>query len=303
VADAMHTPPICQGEDGRVCRLCGIWKPLPQFKKDKRHPTGRSARCLACSREAELGASRARAAPVRAAKAEAKEAAVAHGSQACTGCGVEKSFSEFTPKKRSVTGYRRKCRACHNVDDLRRARARGVGLDRNARRKAEAAAMLRRGALVCSRCGVEKTLDLMMRRSGSIRGYGARCKACSVEHTRRWKTENPEKMAIYLAQQNAREEANPEIRRLKWRKRRARLVGAEGSFTDKDLAEIRRRQKDRCAACRQALHGGGEADHIVALAAGGSNHPRNIQLLCPPCNRKKHVKPMIVFMQELGFLL
>jgi hypothetical protein len=98
--------------------------------------------------------------------------------------------------------------------------------------------MLRRGALVCSRCGVEKTLDLMMRRSGSIRGYGARCKACSVEHTRRWKTENPEKMAIYLAQQNAREEANPEIRRLKWRKRRARLVGAEGSFTDKDLAEI-----------------------------------------------------------------
>jgi hypothetical protein len=29
----------------------------------------------------------------------------------------------------------------------------------------------------------------------------------------------------------------------------------------------------------------------------------NVQLLCPPCNLKKHAKDPIQFMQERGFLL
>jgi 5-methylcytosine-specific restriction endonuclease McrA len=41
----------------------------------------------------------------------------------------------------------------------------------------------------------------------------------------------------------------------------------------------------RCVTCgcQERL----EYDHIIPLAAGGSNTERNIQLLCEPCNRKK----------------
>jgi 5-methylcytosine-specific restriction endonuclease McrA len=45
------------------------------------------------------------------------------------------------------------------------------------------------------------------------------------------------------------------------------------------------RDKGQCAKCgsRERL----EFDHIIPLAAGGSNTERNIQLLCEACNRSK----------------
>lgn len=46
-----------------------------------------------------------------------------------------------------------------------------------------------------------------------------------------------------------------------------------------------RRDRGRCVQCdsNQRL----EYDHIIALANGGSNTERNIQLLCETCNRSK----------------
>ena len=64
------------------------------------------------------------------------------------------------------------------------------------------------------------------------------------------------------------------------------------------------RQKWKCAACRTCLKRSGyHKDHIIALSAGGSNEPVNIQLLCPPCNLKKGKKHPVEFMQSRGFLL
>lgn len=44
-------------------------------------------------------------------------------------------------------------------------------------------------------------------------------------------------------------------------------------------------------------------DHIMPLALGGTNTDDNIQLLCPTCNRSKHAKHPVDFMQQRGFLL
>jgi 5-methylcytosine-specific restriction endonuclease McrA len=44
-------------------------------------------------------------------------------------------------------------------------------------------------------------------------------------------------------------------------------------------------------------------DHIIPLARGGKNEYRNMQVTCPTCNRQKHSKDPIEFMQSRGYLL
>ena len=39
-----------------------------------------------------------------------------------------------------------------------------------------------------------------------------------------------------------------------------------------------------------------DADHIKPKAAGGTNEPSNIQMICSPCNRAKGKKSMAEFM-------
>ncbi len=87
------------------------------------------------------------------------------------------------------------------------------------------------------------------------------------------------------------------------RNRRARKKLAEGRHTSADVARIRSNQRDKCAYCKTPLKGGGHVDHIIALSKGGSNWPRNIQLLCKRCNLSKRDSDPIDFMQSRGLLL
>lgn len=78
---------------------------------------------------------------------------------------------------------------------------------------------------------------------------------------------------------------------------------AEGKYTAVDLRRIFAAQRGKCAACHCSIKKEYHVDHIIALACGGTNWPRNIQLLCPLCNLRKKAKDPIVFMQSLGRLL
>jgi len=83
-------------------------------------------------------------------------------------------------------------------------------------------------------------------------------------------------------------------------RRRARLIGAAGSYS---LAEWRSllATYDRCPMCLRSWHEipapakGGEVitvDHVIPISRGGSNAIDNIQPLCYSCNSAKGDRPM-----------
>ena len=105
------------------------------------------------------------------------------------------------------------------------------------------------------------------------------------EQSRTWRKNNPDKVKVIT------------------HKRRALMCNAEGKFSKDDIHCIRQMQRNKCAICRTSVKKKYHVDHIIPLSRGGSNWPRNLQLLCPTCNVRKSTKDPIKFMQERGFLL
>lgn len=97
--------------------------------------------------------------------------------------------------------------------------------------------------------------------------------------------------------------ANPEKQRVIDRNRKARKRAVEGRHTAKDIQRLYVAQNGKCAYCRIDLSKGFQVDHIIALANGGTNWPKNLQLCCPSCNARKRAKDPIDFAREVGRLL
>jgi hypothetical protein len=130
--------------------------------------------------------------------------------------------------------------------------------------------------------------------------YRRKNKLAIMRRHKIWRDRNPDKTA---AHRKAWRKANPERTRALSNNRRAIKRGADGHYTVADIRRILKLQRHRCAYCPRSLRSGYHVDHIIALAKGGTNWPRNIQCLCPSCNVQKHTKDPIIFAREHGRLL
>lgn len=96
---------------------------------------------------------------------------------------------------------------------------------------------------------------------------------------------------------------NRPARRAQWQNYKARKIANGGTFSQNDINRLMKQQKGKCVVCKGDITELYHVDHIMPLSLGGSNEPKNLQLLCPTCNLTKWNKHPIDFMQSKGFLL
>jgi 5-methylcytosine-specific restriction endonuclease McrA len=135
-------------------------------------------------------------------------------------------------------------------------------------------------------------------------------KARKSEITKRWAAANPERNAANHQRKYANNRESIKSRVDAWRRsniekanlmrrlRKIRIRSAGGVFTRKDSEEMFARQEGLCKACKCSLENGYHVDHIVPVKRGGSSWPKNIQLLCPPCNWSKSTKDNDAWLKE-----
>lgn len=96
---------------------------------------------------------------------------------------------------------------------------------------------------------------------------------------------------------------NRQSYRAAWRAEQAKRRAA-GVYSALDIATIMRRQRGRCAYCRKKIIADEyEIDHIIPIKNGGTSWPRNLQITCPDCNKKKNAKDPLDYARSLGLLL
>lgn len=214
----------------------------------------------------------------------------ANSSKSCSKCGNSKPLSLFYQKASARDGRRSECIACTKAhmdatqaDRLKKAKLRYIekrteAIEYQRKYRSENAETLRAEAR-----------DRYHRNSAERRATMSR-----------YREQNAEKCREIARRYRA---LNKDAVAERDRNKRARRIGAPGRHTANDVRRIYALQRGRCAACRKHLPSSYHVDHITPLARGGTNDAINLQILCPPCNLRKHATDPIEFMQGRGYLL
>lgn len=118
--------------------------------------------------------------------------------------------------------------------------------------------------------------------------------------SRIYRVKNAEKCSEYRKMWNRK---NKDLKRIYSQNRRAKERENGGDLSPNLANKLFDLQKGKCACCGKPLGSNFQLDHIMPIALGGKNEDSNIQLLTSRCNKQKHAKHPIDFMQSRGFLL
>lgn len=106
---------------------------------------------------------------------------------------------------------------------------------------------------------------------------------------------------VMLAKKQAFYQKNKETYRRYYNDRRARKFKASGCYSNEDIEALMTKQRGLCLCGVSFKFAKRTIDHKTPLSRGGSNWPRNLQLLCQPCNDSKGVKTQQEWTRKLQY--
>lgn len=216
-------------------------------------------------------------------------------TKTCKDCGNTKHLMEFRPEKRNKDGRAGRCAVCASAKSAAYYQANRdrvlAAVKEHAAKNSEAIKAYKK------QWQADNADKLREKRRADYLSNPERFKARASA----WYWENHARAIEY---RRAHRAANSNAYRAARQLRRAREKAAPGKFTPADIERLLRVQRGRCACCRKFFGKGGyHIDHVQPLVSGGTNHPINLQLLCPFCNRSKGKRDQLGFMASNGFLL
>ena len=122
----------------------------------------------------------------------------------------------------------------------------------------------------------------------------------------RFKTEAEREAAVKARSDRYWAKRGHEARLEHWRRhqhlRRARVYGAEGTYTKADIERLYDLQKGNCVFCLGALGKEFDIDHYMPLVRGGRNDPSNLRLMHRKCNVRKSARDPVDHALKNGML-
>jgi 5-methylcytosine-specific restriction endonuclease McrA len=188
----------------------------------------------------------------------------------CRMCQRQLLREAFATDRQKKDGRRRRCRECDAADRKRRWwEKREQERERERRyRETHREEIAARKQMYQAEKGRDKMLAAGKRYRQTKRG-----REVLWEKQKRWAT-------------TERGRLNGRVRAAR---RRALLMNAEGTVTEKEWLAILESQNHRCRYCQRLFNDELPAtmDHVIPLTKGGRHSPENIAAACRPCNSRK----------------
>lgn len=200
----------------------------------------------------------------------------------CRGCGVELAIEEFPDQGRG--GRKSLCPKCYREHERdryqeRRRRYQREGYDIPDEKE-------------CTQCGRILPIDNFWVHKGKRDKHNSVCVDCSSEYQKKYHQKNREEILAYQRQWHRENDPGN-----KWAiERRKRRNDSEGEYNLVDIFRQWHHQNGRCFWCgdrcgsKPAHHKEYHVDHLIPVANGGTDYPRNLVIACPGCNISKSNK-------------
>ncbi len=141
----------------------------------------------------------------------------------------------------------------------------------------------------CVRCVTMRTCAFSKRERKGPNGDALRAKKLAERNVWLQKPGVKDKITIQDRKWGAAyRKRNPIMPRVLLANGRSKRQGIEGKITVQEVEDLIEKQKGKCANCFKKLPSDFHLDHKNPLKLRGPNLIWNIEVLCGPCNRKKH---------------